>query len=187
MSDTRVVTGKVRFSYLHVFEKHSVDGDNEKDGKYSVSLLIDKDDKKTLKAIQSAIEAATAEGKKDKFGGRIPKNLKTPLRDGDDERPDDEAYENMMFINCSSNRRPGLVGPNPKIPITDEEELYSGCYGRAAINFFAFNVSGNKGIAAGLNNLQKLEEGEPLSGGRTALEDFGDGEFDDYEEDDDLM
>lgn len=175
MSTTKVITGKVRFSYAHVFEPTAIEEGQEK--KYSCSILIPKKDKKTLQKIQAAITAAAEEGKA-KFGGKVPKNLKNPLRDGDDERPDDETYEGMMFINANSTRKPGLVDADLN-PILDKDEFYSGCYGRASVNFFAFNVSGNKGIAVGLNNLQKLEDGPRLSGGSSAEEDFGDFEDDD--------
>ena len=120
--------------------------------------------------IEAAIEAAIEIGK-DKVGNK--KNLKTPLRDGDDERSDDSAYEGCYFLNANSSKKPGIVDANLD-PILNRDEFYSGCYGRASVNFYAFNVSGNKGIACGLNNLQKTEEGEMLSGGSTPESDFGD-------------
>jgi hypothetical protein len=165
---TKVITGKVRFSYLHVFEPSAIDDSQDK--KYSVSLIIPKKDKETLAKIGKAIEAAKEAGKA-KLGGKIPANLKTPLRDGDEERPDDEAYEGSYFINANCKTKPGLVAKNLK-PIESEEELYSGCFGRASITFYAFNTSGNKGIAAGLNNLMKLEDGESLGGRQSAENDF---------------
>ena len=171
METTKVVTGKVRFSYANVFEPKAVNEGEEP--KYSVCVIISKDDKKTLDAIRKAIEAAKQAGKAkiaDK-NGRIPSNIKIPLRDGDDERADDPAFENSYFLNCSSNRRPSIVDKD-LAPIMDREEFYSGCYGRVSLNFYAFNVQ-SKGIAAGLNNLQKLEDGEMLAGGSTANEDFG--------------
>lgn len=182
MQATKVVTGKVRFSYLKVFRPEAM-GDSE-DKKYSVSLIIPKSDKRTLAAIKAAIDAAIEQGKS-KWGGKVPKNLKLPLRDGDEERDDDDAYANAYFINASSKGKPGLIDRYKK-EITDEEELYSGCYGRASINFYAFDVSGNRGIAAGLNNLMKLEDGEPLGGRQSAESDF-DGYFDDPETDDDMF
>ena len=169
MSDTKIVTSKVRFSYAHVFEPQQID-ENSKP-KYSVAIIIPKKDKKLIAIIEKAVESAAEEGKA-KFGGKVPANLKKPLRDGDIERPDDENYENAMFLNANSDRRPGLVDEDVN-PILNREDFYSGCYGRAAINFYAFSVSGNKGIACGLNNLQKLEDGEKLSGGASAEEDFG--------------
>lgn len=170
MSETKVITDKVRFSYAHVFEPAAIEEGQEK--KYSVAIIIPKSNKKLIAKIKEAIEAAIEEGKA-KFGGKIPATLKKPLRDGDEERPDDEAYKNAYFINANSARKPGVVDENLD-PIIDKDEFYSGCYGRASINFYAFNVSGNKGVACGLNNLQKLADGERLSGGSTAEEDFGD-------------
>ena len=168
MSDTKVITGKVRASFANVFEPKAV----EEGGvlKYSVSLIIDKKDKKTLKKIEEAVEAAIETGK-GKWGGKVPKNLKLPLRDGDTDR-EEEAYEGAMFVNAASGNKPQIVDADLN-PIMDREQFYSGCYCRASINFYAFNVSGNKGIAAGLNNLQFLEDGENLSGVATAEEDFG--------------
>ena len=181
-NSTKVVTGKVRFCYANVFEPTALnEGDTPK---YNICILIPKTDTKTLNAVNKAIEAAKIAGKAkiaDK-NGKIPSTLKIPLRDGDEERSDDPAYEGMMFINANSTRRPSIVDKDLN-PIMDKEEFYSGCYGRASINFYAFNVQ-SKGIAAGLNNLQKLEDGEPLAGGSTAEDDFG---GDNQWEDDDLM
>lgn len=170
-NSTKVITGKVRFSYANVFEPTAMqDGQTPK---YNVSIIISKSDTKTVEDIKKAIEAAKEAGKSkiaDK-NGRIPVNLKTPLRDGDEERPDDPAYENSYFINANSERKPGIVDRDLN-PIMSRDDFYSGCYGRASINFYAFNVN-SKGIACGLNNLQKLEDGERLAGGSSAEEDFG--------------
>lgn len=170
-NSTKVVTGKVRFCYVNVFEPTALnDGDTPK---YNICILIPKSDTKTLSAIRNAIEAAKTVGKPklaDK-NGKIPSTIKLPLRDGDEERSDDPAYEGMMFINANSTRKPTVVDKDLN-PIMSQEEFYSGCYGRASINFYAFNVQ-SKGIAAGLQNLQKLEDGEMLAGGSTAEEDFG--------------
>lgn len=170
-NSTKVVTGKVRFCYANVFEPVAMnDGETPK---YSVCILIPKTDTKTLDAINKAIEAAKIAGKAkiaDK-NGRIPSILKSPLRDGDDERSDDPAFKGMMFINANSNRKPAIVDKSLN-EIMSRDEFYSGCYGRVSLNFYAFNVQ-SKGIAAGLQNLQKLEDGEMLTGGSTAEEDFG--------------
>lgn len=170
-NSTKVITGKVRFSYANVFEPTAMqDGQMPK---YNVSIIISKSDTKTVEAIKKAIEAAKEAGKSkiaDK-NGKIPVNLKTPLRDGDEERPDDPAYENSYFVNANSERKPGIVDRDLN-PIMSRDDFYSGCYGRASINFYAFNVN-SKGIACGLNNLQKLEDGERLAGGSSAEEDFG--------------
>lgn len=167
---TKLVTTKVRFSYAHVFQAVAMAEGQEK--KYSVSLLISKKDKALIKKVNDAIAAALEAGKTSKFGGAVPKKgLKMPLRDGDVDRDEDEVYKGHFFITASSKRRPQVVDAELN-PIIDEDEFYSGCYGRASINFYAFNSNGNKGVACGLNNIQKLEEGEALSGVATAEEDF---------------
>lgn len=181
VNSTKVVTGKVRFCYANVFEPSAMnEGETPK---YSVCILIPKSDTKTIDKINKAVEAAKQAGKAklaDK-NGKIPSNIKTPLRDGDDERSDDPAFEGMYFINANSTRKPSIVDKELN-PLMDKDEFYSGCYGRASINFYAFNVQ-SKGIAAGLNNLQKLADGEMLAGGSSADEDFGG----DNAWDDDLM
>lgn len=168
---SKVTTGKVRFCYANVFEPTAMnEGETPK---YSVCILIPKSDEVTLNKIKKAIEVAKEQGRgkiADK-NGKIPANIKTPLRDGDIEREDDPNFEGCYFLNASSTRKPGIVDRNLE-PIMSKEEFYSGCYGRAALNFYAYNVN-SKGIAAGLNNLQKLEDGEPLAGGSSAAEDFG--------------
>lgn len=170
-NQTKVVTGKVRFSYANVFEPTAM---NEGDAlKYNVCILIPKDDTKTLEKIDKAIKAAIELGKSKLANsqGKIPSNIKLPLRDGDEERSDDPAFEGMYFLNANSSRKPNVVDRDLN-PILDKDEFYSGCYGRASINFYAFNVS-SKGIACGLNNLQKLSDGERLAGGSSAEDDFG--------------
>jgi len=177
---TKVVTGKVRFSYLHVWEAVAIDEGGEK--KYSVSLIIPKSDTVTIGAVNKAIKAAVEAGKA-KWGGKVPAKLKLPLRDGDIERPEDESYAGCYFLNANCKTKPGLVDKDCN-PILDQDELYSGCYGRASIAFYGFDTKGNKGIACGLNNLQKLRDGEPLGGRSTAESDFA---AVPVEEDDDLM
>lgn len=105
--------------------------------------------------------------------------LKTPLRDGDAERPDDEAYADEYFINANSATAPGIVDAD-RNPILDRSEVYSGVYSHASINFYAFNSNGNKGIACGLNNLQKIKDGEPLGGKSRAEDDFATEEDEDF-------
>jgi hypothetical protein len=174
-NSTKVITGLVRFSYLHIWEPKKIDENS--DAKYSVSLIISKSDTKTVGLIKKAIEAAKEAGKA-KFGGKVPNNLKSPLRDGDEERPDDPAYENAYFVTANAKSKPGVVDKNRQ-PIIDQDELYSGCYGHASVTFFAFNTSGNKGIACGLNHLMKVKDGESLGGKSTAENDFADLEIED--------
>ena len=179
VNPTKVITGKdTRFSYLVVNEPKAINGGTPK---YSVSLIIPKSDTVTVEKIKSAIQAAYEEGQsKLKGNGKtVPalKTIKTPLRDGDEERPDDEAYADSFFINANSATKPGVVDADLQ-PIIDTSELYSGIYGRASINFYAFNSNGNRGIACGLNNLQKLRDGEPLGGRSSAEDDFCDDDDD---------
>ena len=177
----KVITGpNTRWSYCNVWQPKSINGGTPK---YSVSLIIPKSDTVTINKIKAAIEAAYKEGEaKLKGNGRsVPalSVLKTPLRDGDAERPDDEAYANAYFVNANSATAPGIVDADRQ-PILDTSEVYSGVYGRASINFYAFNSNGNKGIACGLNNLQKIRDGEPLGGRSRAEDDFADEEEEDF-------
>jgi len=169
----KVITGpETRWSYANVWEAKSINGGTPK---FSVSLIIPKTDTLTVSKIKAAIEAAYHEGEaKLKGNGKsVPPlaAIKTPLRDGDIERPDDPAYANAFFINANSGTAPGIVDADRNI-ILNRAEVYSGVYGRASINFYAFNSNGNKGIACGLNNLQKVRDGEPLGGKSRAEDDF---------------
>jgi hypothetical protein len=177
----KVITGpNTRWSYANVWEPKSINGGALK---YSVSLIIPKSDKTTVDKINAAIKAAYEEGQsKLKGNGRsVPalSAIKTPLRDGDLERPDDEAYANSYFINANSPSAPGVVDAD-RNTIIDRSEVYSGVYGRASISLYAFNSNGNKGIACGLNNLQKIRDGEPLGGKSRAEDDFATDVDDDF-------
>ena len=178
---TKVITGvDTRWSYANVWDPKSINGGTPK---YSVSLIIPKSDKVTIQKIKAAIQAAyeEGEGKLKGNGKSVPSLsvLKTPLRDGDLERPDDEAYRNAYFVNANSATAPGIVDADRQ-QIIDRSEVYSGVYGRASINFYAFNSNGNKGIACGLNNLQKIRDGEPLGGKASAESDFATDDDDDF-------
>jgi hypothetical protein len=165
----KVVTGKVRFSYANVFEpKAGMDGGTPK---YSVSILIPKSDKEGVAKIQKAFEECKASNAA-YFGGSVPKMLKGGLRDGDAER-EDEAYAGHFFINANSAQKPDIVDASRE-KLFDNSEFYSGCFGRASVTFYPYNAAGSKGIACGLNNLQKLEDGEKLGGGSSAAADFAD-------------
>ena len=178
---TKVITGpKTRLSYAIVWYQKSINGGTPKS---IVSLIFPKSDVATVKKIEAAILAAYEEGEsKLKGNGKsVPslKVLKTPLRDGDLERPDDAAYADSYFINANSASAPGIVDADRQ-PILERSEVYSGVYGRASINFYAFNSNGNKGIACGLNNLQKIADGEPLGGKSRAEDDFAADYDDDF-------
>ena len=177
----KVITGPdTRWSYANVWEPKAIDGGTPK---YSVSLIIPKSDTRTVAKIRAAIEAAYKEGEaKLKGSGRsVPPlaAIRNPLRDGDIERPDDPAYANAYFINANSATAPGIVDAD-RNPVLTRSSVYSGVYGRASINLYAFNSNGNKGIACGLNNLQKIRDGEPLGGRASAESDFADEDEEDF-------
>ena len=177
----KVVTGvNTRWSYVNAWEAKSINGGTPK---FSVSLIIPKSDTKTVAKIKAAIEAAYHEGEAKLKGSSrtVPPMdaIKLPLRDGDKERPDDPAYANSYFMNANSNTAPGIVDADCQ-PILERSEVYSGVYGRASVNFYAFNSNGNRGIACSLNNLQKIRDGEHLGGKSSAEEDFSTEEEDDF-------
>jgi hypothetical protein len=177
----KVITGKdTRWSYANVWEPKAINGGPPK---FSVSLIIPKADTVTVNKIKAAIEAAYKEGESKLKGNSrtVPPltAIKTPLRDGDTERPDDPAYKDSYFLNANSSTAPGIVDADCQ-PILQRSEVYSGVYGRASINFYAFNTNGNRGIAVGLNNLQKIRDGEPLGGKASAESDFADEDDDDF-------
>jgi hypothetical protein len=187
--DTKVITGEVRLSYAHVWEPKD---DDEGIPWYQTSVLVPKDDEKTIAAINRAVEAAKLEGKAKKWNGKMPAAslLKLPLRDGDEEKPEDPAYAGMYFFNCKSKTQPEIVKyvgknadkSNKFEKITDTTEVYSGCYVRLSLNFYPFSGKSN-GIAVGLNNIIKVRDGEAFSGTTNAADDFADVEFDDMDDD----
>ena len=176
-SPTLVVTGKVRLSFAHLFEPHAVDEDAK--AKYGTAILISKKDLYTLGKLDAALEAAKEEYKKKYGEGKLPPaaKFKLPLRDGDEEKPDDKAYQGHYFMNCSSDSKPRIVDINLN-EILNKTQVYSGCYCRVSINLYPFKNK-SMGIAAGLNNVQFIEAGESLGGGTRAEDDFSE----DWDED----
>lgn len=168
-SPTRVVTGKVRLSYVHLFEPYTSDPDQE--AKFSTTILIPKSDKATMAKLRAAEEAAKEIGKSSKWDGKIPGNLSSIIHDGDEEADLERnpEYAGHYYMAMSSKQRPGVVDQNLNA-ILDSTQVYSGCYARVSINAFPYNAKGKKGVSFGLNNVQFLEDGEPL-GGRTRAED----------------
>lgn len=169
---TRVVTGKVRLSYANVWEPTSMEGDQEK--KYNTAVLVPKKDKATVKALQDGVEAAKKAWAEKFGGGKVPTvKFAMPLRDGDEEKPEDEAYKGMLFFNAKSKQRPQIIdAEGNEITILNRDEVYSGVYARVSVNFYPFNTAGNKGVGAGLGNIMKVADGEPLSGQASAADDF---------------
>lgn len=166
----KVVTGKARLSYVNVFVPRSQDGGDEK---YSVCVIIPKTDTVTLDKIKAAIAEATTEGKTKKWNGKTPANLKTPLRDGDEERDDKPEFANSYFFNASTKNKPKVFDID-KEEIIDKDDMYSGCFAKVSVNFFAYDTSGSRGIAAGLNAILKVADGDRLSGGGGSIKDFDD-------------
>lgn len=169
----KVITGKVRFSYVNVFEPRALNGGEEK---YSITLLIPKADVTTFNNVMNAMNKTLDEAVADVFKGVKPAAPKFPIYDGDGVRASGEAFgeecKGHWVITANSKERPEIVDIACN-PIMSKSDFYSGCYGRASIVFFAYNTNGNKGVGCGLNNLQKLEDGQPLSGRSSAAEDFG--------------
>ena len=178
LTENKVVFGPCRLSYTHVFEKYNPEGGTG-DGKYMTNVLIPKSEKATVEAINKAIEAAKKSAIVSKWGGKEPKKLDMPLRDGDDK--EDEAYQGHWYVNAKCNTRPGVVDKN-KSPIVDEEEIYSGVWAYVSVTFFGYDVSGNRGVACGLNNIMKFKDDDRLGGRASAESDFGD--IDDIDDED---
>lgn len=176
VKENRVVFGPVRLSYTHLFSKYSPDGDSA-NGKYMTNVLIPKEEKETIAAIKQAIEAGKKQAIVSKWGGKEPKKLDLPLRDGDVDKEDDDVYAGQYFVNAKCNTRPGIVDKY-KAPIVDEDEIYSGVWAIVSVTFYGYDVSGNRGIACGLNNVMKFKDGERLGGRASADTDFGDIDFD---------
>lgn len=178
---TKVVFGPCRLSYAHLFSKYVPDGEDASRGKYMTNVLIPKKEKATIKAIEAAIEAAKKDAITAKWGGKEPKKIDLPLRDGYDKE-DDAVYENMFYVNAKASTRPGIVDKN-KAPIVDEDEIYSGVWAYVSVTFYGYDVNGNRGIACGLNNIMKFKDDERFGGRASAENDFADL---DTEDDDDL-
>jgi hypothetical protein len=175
---TKLVTNKVRFSYVSIFNtKEDLQGNQ----KYSIQVIIPKSDTAGVKLIQDAIQSAVVEAKKK---GKLPEKvsgLKSPLRDGDEYNktreeegnPTREELKDSYYMNFSNTKKPQIIDLNGN-QIDDESEVYSGCYGRVSVTLFGYSANGNKGISGYLQHVLKTEEGEPLGGGvGSANSDFG--------------
>ena len=179
VKENKVIFGPCRLSYTHVFNRYNPDGPQE-EGKFMTNVLIPMDEKETITAINKAIEEAKKQAIVSKWGGKEPKKLDMPLRDGDEK--DDENYDGHFFVNAKSNTRPGIVD-RKRVPIVDEEEVYSGVWAVVSVTFFGYDKNGNKGIACGLNNIMKFKDDEHFGGRVSAESDFGDVDLGDDDED----
>lgn len=170
-----ITTGKVRASYVSVFQPKVPQGGGEP--KYSVTLLIPKNDVATINSIYAEIEKAKQEGAQRVFGGNVPPGCRIPLHDGDGVKPSSgepfgEECRGHLVMTASAKLQPSIVGLDMQ-NIINPADVYSGCYIRANISFFAYSTNGNKGIGCGLNAIQKIEDGEPLTARVSAEEAFG--------------
>jgi hypothetical protein len=169
---TRIVTNKVRLSFPHLFEPYAI---GESDAKYSVMLLIPKGDTETIRMMREAEKEAAEAGKNTKFGGKIPGNLASIIKDGDEDGTAEDYPERAGHYYCtvSSNPqyKPGVVDRRVQ-PIMDQSEVYSGVFAKVSLTAFPYNTNGNKGVSFGLNNVQILGGGDSLAGGTRAEEEF---------------
>ena len=166
MSTKKRIIIPCRIAYLRCWKPSSEFGTE----KYSLVAIIKKNDRKTIETIHETIDYVKSKSI-DKWGGRIPPNYKSPLHDGDIEKPDNPIFKNSYYINAKSKEPPQIVNQNGE-PITDPHEFYSGCYGNISLIFYSYSVGGNKGIATWLGNIQKLKDGPRLNGYVTASEEF---------------
>lgn len=169
---TKVVTEtEVRLSYTNLIAPRAQNPEKPDVLTYSTAILIPKGDTKTIDAIKAAINEAVAEGVTKKWGGKRPSNLRNPLRDGDEDRADDENYKGMFFINAKGPRggaeQPILLdsrGAETK----SQSDIYSGVNARVSLQFYAYDNSGNRGIACGVASVLSTGKGDPLTAQVTA-------------------
>lgn len=182
--NTKVVTGKVRFSYVTLDKPRASEEGAEP--KYSVVLLIPKSDTATLKLIKAAIDEAAKAFRARNGDASLPANPLFPLHDGDGSKPNGGDYgeecKGCYVMNASSKVKP-IMRDEFNEELLDPNEIYSGCYGRAIINFYGYN-NRRKGIGCGLLGVQKKHDGEPLGGIRASADDFNDGYVDAGADDD---
>lgn len=167
IEDKKVKTPEFRVSYPNVFRAKSF---QNQEAKFSVVMLFPK--KTDLSSLKKAAENAAIE----KWGAdrkKWPKVMKSPFRDGDEERADTKGYKDAIFITASSKQKPGVVNQKrERIEETDEPGFYAGCYARAVLIAFAYDTAGNRGVSFSLQNLQKLRDGEPFTGRKAAEDEF---------------
>ncbi len=161
-----VLTPKFRVSFPYVF-RPSKPMQAGAEPKYSITMLFPKG--ADLSALKAAAQAAVVE----KWGAdktKWPKNMRNPFRDQGEK--EFEGYEEgATFLTATSKQRPGLVDADVK-DIIDEHAFYPGCYARASVRAFAYDQAGNRGVSFGLQNLQKLADGDPLGGRTKPTDDF---------------
>lgn len=191
-TQVKCLVGEAQMNFVRVFEPDTKMDPNHP--RYSVVLSFPKTNKKLYKEIQAAIDSCVEKAKTSVFGGTLPKKFSIiEIQDGEDW---DEKYhlEDQWVLKASSTFQPEVVkkstvmGKTQLVPITDEDEFYSGCFGYASVTFFAFNRDANKGVTCALNSLLKSRDGEKLGGSGSAAADFADviDDIEDPFEDEDL-
>ena len=181
--NTNLMTPEFRVAYANVFKprKNDLSGEDE----YSINMLF------APGADLTALKAAAREALVKKFGpdpSKWPTGLRNPFRDqAERQRKDangvpltgpngqpllqDGHVAGAIFLSCKSKQRPGLVDEAVQ-DIIQEHQFYSGCYARATVRPYYYDNKGNRGVAFGLQNIQKLRDGDPLGGRTTASQDF---------------
>lgn len=163
---------EVRLSYVNLITPRAQNQEKPEELTYSSAILIPKTDTETLDAVKAAIKEALEEGIQKKWGGKAPKGLKNPLRDGDEER-DDDNYAGHYFLNAKGPRggkeQPVLLdASNGNQATTDPQVIYSGVNARVTLQFYPFDVNGNRGVACGISAVLSSGKGEPLANTVTA-------------------
>lgn len=173
---SNIVIKNVRLSYENLLEPRAANIGDEPT--YGTAILIPKkladgSDNPLVDEIKKAISAEIAEGVVKKWGGKRPGNIRVPLRDGDDEKPTEESYAGMWFMNGKGPK----AGKNPPLLLDakgsqtySSDVIYSGVNAHLQVNFYAYDSNGNKGVACGIASVMGLGTGEPLSGQRVTAE-----------------
>lgn len=177
-NSTKVILKNVRLSFANLLEPKSINGGEPK---YSTQVIIEKSDNENIENMKRAIDIAYKQGlESGRLKGVKRDRLKTTLHDSEEKYDfaENPEYEDTLYINLNSKRRPGLINKY-KDKTDDPEEVYSGVYANVSLNFYPYNTSGNKGVSAGLNNVMVLGKGERLGGQASAESDFADFEAED--------
>lgn len=143
---------------------------------YEFDLLFSPEAQQT--AEYAALKAAVVATAKKKWPDGTPEGSRNPLRkasakkrqaDGSSHYPEAQ-FPGWTFMHVKSKNKPGVVDAQVR-EITDESEIYGGCTVRVSVGPYAYQKKGNVGVAFGLNNLQKLKDGDPIGGAKSRPED----------------
>lgn len=181
--DTKVITPAATLSYPHL-DKPVQDTDDEGKPKgkpkYSCTLIFPVGT--DLRAMEAAAEAAG----RAKWGDKYPvikKGFRNQTFRTDTE---EKGYpDGSTFVNARTEAQPGMVfshadpndkseKPRPTKVALEQivDVFYAGSVVRASLNAFAYETKGNRGVAFGLNNLQKIKDGPRLDNRKAAEDEF---------------